>query len=100
MAEISVRDNEQELRYEIVVDGETAGIIRYRRQPGAVVLVHTEIEPRFEGHGLGGRLVQGALDDIRADGLLVVPVCPFVRAYLERHHEYDDLVTADAATPD
>lgn len=95
-----VTDNPSELRYEIHVGGELAGEIRYRREPGAVVLVHTDIDPRFEGHGLGGQLVQGALDDLRARGLAVVPLCPFVAGFIGRHPEYDDLVTTDMAPPE
>jgi predicted GNAT family acetyltransferase len=97
---VAVVDNPAELRYEIRVDGELGGVIRYRREPGAVVLVHTEIEPAFEGRGLGTRLAQGALDDLRARGLLVVPLCAFVAGFIARHPAYADLVTADPAGPD
>jgi predicted GNAT family acetyltransferase len=94
---VSVTDNPSALRYELHVGNELAGEIRYRRQPGAVVLVHTNLQPRFEGDGLGSRLVQGALDDIRARGCGVVPVCPFVAAFIRHHPEYADLVTSDMA---
>ena len=93
-------DNPSELRYELYVDCELAGQIRYRRQPGAIVLVHTDVDPRFEGHGLGSRLVQDALDDLRARGLAVVPLCPFVAECIGRHLEYADLVTTDSALPE
>ena len=65
---------------------------------GAAVLVHTEIAPSVEGEGLGSTLVAGALDDIRARGLEVVPLCPFASAFIERHPEYADLVERDAST--
>lgn len=93
-----VSDNPAELRYELTVDGELAGEIRYRRLPGALALVHTEVDPKR--HGLGTELVRGALDDVRERGLHVVPVCPFVGAFIRRHPEYADLVTADDATPE
>jgi predicted GNAT family acetyltransferase len=96
----TVLDNPAELRYELRVDGEPAGLIRYRTEPGVVVLVHTEVFPSAEGRGLGSRLVAGALDDIRARGLKVVPLCPFAAAYVRRHPEYGDLVVPDPATPD
>jgi len=88
-AALAVSDNEQELRYELTYHGEVLGFIRYRREPeeGRVVLVHTEIDPAYEGQGLGSVLVKGALDDLRERGLTVVPLCPFVREYLERHPE-------------
>jgi uncharacterized protein len=86
-AQITVRDNPDELRYELLVDGTMAGEILYRLRSDAVVLVHTEVAPQFEGQGLGGKLVAGALAGIRARGLRPVAVCPFVRAYLQRHPE-------------
>jgi len=95
---LEVTDNPEELRYELRDDGELAGEIRYRRVPGGLALVHTEVEPKRKG--LGTELVRGALDDLRARGLKVVPVCPFVGAYIRRHPEYADLVTADDATPE
>jgi predicted GNAT family acetyltransferase len=98
--DLVVRDNPAELRYEAVRDGQLVGLIRYRTEPGVVVLVHTEVDEAVEGTGVGSRLVRGALDDIRARGLRLVPVCPFVGAYLRRHPEYADLVGADPATPE
>ena len=89
---MSVRDNAAALEYEITVDGEPAGTIRYTLDGDVVTLVHTEVEPRYEGHGVAAELVKGALDDIRARGKKVRPVCEYVRAYLERHDEYRDLV--------
>jgi uncharacterized protein len=88
-AALAVRDNERELRYELTRDGEVLGFLLYRREPerGRVVLVHTDIEPRYEGQGLGSLLVKGALDDLRERGLRAVPYCPFVREYLRRHPE-------------
>jgi hypothetical protein len=97
---MTVRDNPTELRYELL-DGETlVGLIRYRLEPNAIALIHTEVEPAHEGRGLAGVLVQGALDDVRARGLRLIPICPYVQSWLERHPEYADLVTRDRATPD
>jgi predicted GNAT family acetyltransferase len=99
MSEIEVRDNSVELRYEALADGRLVGEILYRREPGAIVLVHTDIDPSAEGHGVGSKLVAGALDDIRARGLRVVPQCPFVAAYIRRHPDYAELVTTDPGMP-
>jgi uncharacterized protein len=90
-----VQDNSIERRYELLLGDELAGILQYRRRESATVLVHTEIDPAFEGHGLGATLVQGALDDIRARGERIVPRCPFVAAYIRRHPEYADLVAGE-----
>ena len=90
--DVRVVDNRERRHYELWLGDEQAGYIAYREEPGAVVLIHTEIDPKYEGHGLGSQLVQGALDDIRERGLRLIPVCPFVRAYLQRHPEQRDLV--------
>lgn len=89
-ASLAVSDNEQESRYELTRDGEVLGFLVYRSEPehDRVVLVHTEVDPAYEGQGLGSVLVKGALDDLRERGVAVVPLCPFVRAYLRRHPEY------------
>lgn len=79
-------------RYEITVDGTLAGIALYRSRPGQVVFLHTEVLDGFEGQGLGDRLARGALDDVRARGLRVVPMCPFIAGYIRRHPELRDLV--------
>ena len=56
--------------------------------------MHTDVAPKWEGKGVGSTLVQGALDDVRARGLKVQPICPFVAAYIRRHPEYQDLVAS------
>ncbi len=92
MTQLEVADNPGERRYEVTVDGELAGASYYRDLDGVRVVTHTEVGDEWEGHGVGSRLIAGALDDIRARGLRVTPVCPFAAAYIERHPEYADLV--------
>ena len=96
MPEIQVADNWDRSRYEIVVDGELAGFSTYKTNEDVITIIHTEIDDAFEGHGLGGRLARGLLDDIRARGQHVIAKCPFVAKYIREHPEYDDLV-ADPA---
>ena len=98
--EVVVRDNSTELRYEALVDGRMVGLLRYRQEPGLVVLVHSEVDLELEGTGVGSELVRGALSDIRARGLHMVPHCPFVIDYLRRHPEELDLVGLDPAVPE
>ncbi|MDQ1747301.1 MAG: uncharacterized protein QOD07_1564 [Frankiaceae bacterium] len=95
MSDIAVADVTGASRYEITVDGVLAGFAAYRDRAGRRVFTHTEIDPRFEGQGLGSRLVRAALDDVRARGLTIVPLCPFVRAWLDKHDGYADLVAPD-----
>lgn len=82
-------------RYEIFVDDERAGFTQYRPSPGQIVFVHTEIGERFGGQGLAGKLIRYALDDARAQGLAVLPECPFVRGFIAKHDEFLDLVPAE-----
>jgi predicted GNAT family acetyltransferase len=95
--EYVVRDNPGQRRYELCHDGKVVGEIRYRTEPGAIVLVHTQVSPSEKGQGAGSRLVAGALEDIRSRGLKFVPVCPFVAEYLRRHPEQSDLIARETA---
>ena len=96
----TVRNNPSELRYELLLDDRRIGEIRYRVERDAVALVHTDIDPAYEGHGLATRLVEGALRDLRERGLRAIPICPLVVAYIRRHPEYADLVADDPALPE
>jgi len=89
---IEVRNNQERTRYEIVVDGVVAGFLQYTMRGGRLILVHTEVDDAFEGRGLASQLVRGALDDARRRNLQVVPICPFVESYIERHPDDDELV--------
>jgi uncharacterized protein len=91
---VVVADNPNEGRYEIRVEGGLAGFAQYKGKPGQIAFTHTEVDDRFEGQGLGGRLVSFALDDARERGLAVLPFCPFVRGYIQRNRGYADLVPA------
>jgi predicted GNAT family acetyltransferase len=87
-----VVDDPEERRYELWVGDARAGIIEYLARGDTIWLLHTEVDRAYEGEGLGRRLVAGALEDIRTRGLRLVPICPFVRAYLTKHREDEDLV--------
>jgi uncharacterized protein len=78
-------------RYEMPLDGEVA-IAVYRDADGARIISHTEVPARLRGKGIGGQLVKGVLDDIRAKGMRVVPRCPFVGRYILSHPEYRELL--------
>ena len=91
-SEVSVRDNADESRYEIYVDGDRAGVAAYRDEDGRRVFTHTMVEDDYEGQGVGSRLAAAALDDTRARGMTVVARCPFIRDYIERHPAYADLL--------
>jgi uncharacterized protein len=90
--QISVVDDPARSRYELRADGRLAGHLVYEADGTRRTLIHTEIDPAFEGHGLGSQLAAAALDDARQRGFSVVPLCPFVTAYLRQHHEELDVV--------
>jgi predicted GNAT family acetyltransferase len=89
---IDVADAPEHDRYEVSIDGEVVGFSAYRARPGPIAFVHTEVDERLEGRGLGDRLIRFALEDARARGLAVLPFCPFVKAFIERHREFEALV--------
>jgi predicted GNAT family acetyltransferase len=82
-----------EERYVLTVGGEPVGFAAYTDQGGARVFTHTEIDPAQGGKGYGSVLVAGALEQVRDEGgLRIVPECPFVAKYVEKHHDFDDLI--------
>jgi hypothetical protein len=87
-----ITNNTAENRYEIHQDGSLAGFAEYRLRDGRVIFTHTEIDPSHEGQGLGGELARGALDEVRSSGRSAVPLCPFIKAFIDKHPEYQDLV--------
>ncbi|MGY1682909.1 GNAT family N-acetyltransferase [Geodermatophilus sp. SYSU D01176] len=90
-----VVDDPEAGRFEVLVDGEVAGFAEYRRTGSSVAFLHTVIDPQHEGRGLGSVLARDALDASRAAGAAVLPFCPFIRGYIQRHPAYLDLVPAD-----
>lgn len=83
-------------RYELHVAGALAAFAEYNLLKEAVMFTHTEVLPAWEGQGIGSRLAQFALDDVRRQGLHAIPVCQFIAGYIRRHPEYLDLVTAES----
>ena len=92
--DVTVNNNEAAGRYEAHVDGRLA-LIAYRRVGNKIVYTHTETPEELEGQGIAGRMAHVALEEARAQHLSVVPRCPFVASYIERHPEYQDLVSPD-----
>jgi predicted GNAT family acetyltransferase len=89
---ITVRDDAQRGRFEARVGSALAGYADYDLQPGLLTILHTEVDNAFEGRGVGSELVRRIVEDVRARKLKVLPICPFARAFLERHPAYGDLV--------
>jgi predicted GNAT family acetyltransferase len=88
---VSVSNNSSQYRFEASTGGETA-FLEYQLLPPALTLIHTEVPAAMRGRGVGDKLVHAALEFARAEKLIVKPSCPFVKAYLRRHPEAQDLV--------
>ena len=87
----AILNNEAEQRYELWV-GDALALAAYKLEGDVIRFTHTEVPKALEGQGIGSRLFGNALDDVRRRGLKVVPLCPFVRRYIERHPEAQDLL--------
>jgi predicted GNAT family acetyltransferase len=84
-------NNSEKHRYELAVDGHVAATY-YKIDDGVITFIHTEVPPELGGKGIGSKLIRGALDSVRADGLKVVPQCPFVKAFIDKNPDYQDLL--------
>lgn len=91
-----VKDNPAENRFELHVGSHLAATY-YRKTPGVITFLHTEVPEALGGQGIGSKLVRGALEAVRNEGLRVVPQCPFVAAFMRKHPEFNDLLDGAAA---
>jgi predicted GNAT family acetyltransferase len=89
----TVIDNAAQHRFELEIGGHLAASY-YKREGNVIMFEHTEVPAELGGQGIGSRLIKDALDQIRAKGWKVVAQCPFVKAYIEKHAEYHDLLKA------
>jgi predicted GNAT family acetyltransferase len=88
-----VRHVPEHRRYEASVDGAVAGFTAYQLTDELVVFTHTEVDPAYEGRGIGSAMARFALDDVRRDGdRRVLPLCPFIKDWIGRNPDYLDLV--------
>lgn len=88
-----VSHNPAESRYETHIDGELAGFAEYVLSESTIIFSHTEVDDRFGGRGVGGALARFALDDVRSEGThRVIPLCPFIKRWIDKHPDYADLV--------
>jgi predicted GNAT family acetyltransferase len=94
-----VTNNQAASRFEFQTDGGLAELV-YRRNGERLVLVHTEVPVELEGRGIAGMLISAAIDHASSEGMTVVPLCPFARAWLERHPDAAARAAIDWGDPD
>ncbi len=94
--QVVVTHAEDRARYEAHVGGVLAGFAEYVRDGDVITFPHTEVDDSFGGQGVGSSLVRGALDEVSRQDVTVVPSCSFVRAYIERHPQYQTLLAPRA----
>ncbi|BCJ67798.1 GNAT family N-acetyltransferase [Polymorphospora rubra] len=92
-----IEDNPARRRFEILVDDSLAGTAHYRLAPGLVIFTHTEVDPAYQGKGVGSALARGALDQVRERGERVQAPCPFISSFIGSHPEYADLLAPESA---
>lgn len=94
---VEVTRNEDEDRWEAHVEGALAGVAEYQLRDGLIIFTHTQVDPAYEGQGVGAALARQALDEVAAEGTRKVrPRCPFFRSFIRRHPEYQGLVEGAA----
>ena len=96
-SEIRIEPDPDQQRF-VAYDGDTeAGFVAYRADGEVRVVTHTEVDDAVEGRGVGSALARAVLDDARQQGLSVRPDCRFVRSWIERHEDYQDLVSGTSS---
>lgn len=92
--DVAISHNSELLRFELLLNGELVGVAQYSARPGLRAFTGTQVDPAVRGQGLAGQLLAFALTDCRANQIAVLPFCPYVSGYIERHPELLDLVPA------
>ncbi len=90
--DIAVTDNPDRQRYEARLGDDVVGYAEYQLARDLVVLTHTEVDPAYEGQGVGATLARTALDDLRDRNLPALPICPFITSWVSRNPEYSDVL--------
>jgi uncharacterized protein len=91
-ANIKVENNTEKQQYEAKVDGKVVAFAEYRPVGQSIMFTHTEVNEDLEGKGVGSQLIRYALEDTKAKGMTAIPMCPFVKIFIQRHKDFIDVV--------
>jgi uncharacterized protein len=91
MTEPDIRDRPERGRYELPLEGDVA-VVTYNLHPPNLMVTETLVPQHLEGRGLASRLAKHVIADARARGLMILPVCPYFSAYLQKHPEHGEVV--------
>jgi hypothetical protein len=92
LEQLQVTHNQAEKRFEAALNEDDLALAAYRKDGSTYVFTHTEVPPAYEGLGIAGKVVKTALETVKAEGATMIPVCPYVKAYVKRHPEYEALI--------
>jgi uncharacterized protein len=89
---ITIDNNTDKQQYEAKLNGKVVAFAEYRPIGQSVMFTHTEVNEDLEGKGVAGQLIRFALEDTKAKGMTAIPMCPFVKIFIQRHKEFIDVV--------
>lgn len=89
---IVIENNTKKSQYEAKQDGKTIAFAEYRPIGQSIMFTHTEVNEALEGKGVGSKLIRYALEDTRSKGMTAIPMCPFVKTFIQRHKDFIDVV--------
>jgi predicted GNAT family acetyltransferase len=95
MTDITITNQPERHRYEATIDDQLAGYCEYNLLSEAIMFTHTEVLPAHEGKGVGSAIARHVLDEARAQGKHVIPVCQFIAGFIRKHRDYVDLIRPD-----
>ena len=93
MSATDIRNNTHHHRFELDTDGKLSFVAYQHVDDETLALVHTQVDPSLEGHGVGSKLVEGVLQYIEQNNLKIIALCPFVVTYLKRHPDWNRVVS-------
>lgn len=92
--DIQRQEDESKGRYHVIVDGHTAEMTYSRAGETMIIIDHTSVPDGLRGKGVGVALVQRGVEDARAEGKKILPLCPYAKAQIEKHPEWQDVLSS------